>query len=72
MILNVLNKSNILRGNDDMRTMKKEVKLDQVILMKDGSTDYVEDYDGDFYFLEKSGETVLPFTMVDVVVKDKE
>lgn len=55
-----------------MRTMKKEVKLDQVILMKDGSTDYVEDYDGDFYFLEKSGKTVLPFTMVDVIVKDKE
>lgn len=54
-----------------MKTIKKEIELNQTILLKDGTVDFVEDYDGNFYFLENSDEPILPFTVVEVIVEDK-
>lgn len=50
-----------------MSVEKREIAVGQTILV-DEKEDYVEDFDGSFYFLRDSDEPILHHTLVDVVV----
>ncbi|WP_442637879.1 hypothetical protein [Rossellomorea marisflavi] len=49
------------------RTIKSEVRLNQTIMLPDGTVDVVNDFDGSFYFLKNSDEVFRAHSMVDEV-----
>lgn len=51
-----------------MRTELKEIEIGQKILLPDGSVGVVDDFDGSFYFLEKSDECFLKYEKVNVII----
>jgi hypothetical protein len=53
-----------------MKTVQKEIQVGQTILLSDGNIDKVDDFDGSFYFLKNSDESILHHTIVDVVVEE--
>lgn len=48
-------------------TIKSEVRLNQTILLPDGTMDVVNDFDGSFYFLKNSDEAIRAHSMVNEV-----